>query len=145
MRYKHRAVYFEHEYIINNPYLTTVHELHLALVTHDVNGETHAVALVHMPCLGKELDVERQAGYVACRLWRIVAGDTTACARVVPLPLFHVAAKFGKGLCRAHILIFEWRKFKMYESIYFLVCDSFYASCKHLLAVAQYVRKEDVA
>ena len=38
MRYKSRTVYFEHEYIVNNPYLATLHELHLALVAHGVNG-----------------------------------------------------------------------------------------------------------
>lgn len=106
MRYEPRAVYFDHKYVINNPYLATLYELHFTLVAHDVNGETNAVALVYMSCLGKKLNVERQAVYVLCRLWRIVAGDATACAWIVPLPLFHVAAKFGKGLCCVHTLIF---------------------------------------
>lgn len=103
MRYKPRAVYFKHEYIVDNPYLATIYELHLTLVAHNVNGEAHAVALVYMPRLGEELDVERQAVYVSCRLWGIVAGDTITCAWVIPLPLFHVAAKLGKGLWCAHI------------------------------------------
>ena len=106
MRYESRTVYFKHEYIVDNPYIATLYELHLTLVAHDVNGETHTVALVYMPRLGKKLYVERQAVYVSCRLWRIIASDTTACAWVVPLPLFHVAAKLGKGLCCAHTLIF---------------------------------------
>lgn len=38
MCYKSRAVYFEHKYIVDNPYLSTLHELHLALVAHGVNG-----------------------------------------------------------------------------------------------------------
>ena len=37
MRYKSRAVYFEHEYVIHNPYLATLHELHLALVAQGIN------------------------------------------------------------------------------------------------------------
>ena len=32
MRNKSYAIYFEHEYIVHNPYLATLHELHLALV-----------------------------------------------------------------------------------------------------------------
>ena len=32
MRNKSRAVHFEHKYIVDNPYLATLHELHLALV-----------------------------------------------------------------------------------------------------------------
>ena len=38
MRNKSYAIYFEHEYIVHNPYLATLHELHLALVAHGVNG-----------------------------------------------------------------------------------------------------------
>ena len=61
MCYKSRTVYFEHEYIVHNPYLATLHELHLALVAHGVDGETDAVAGIYMPRLGEETDVEWQA------------------------------------------------------------------------------------
>ena len=37
MRYKSRTVYFQHEYIVDNPYLATHYKLHLALVAHNVN------------------------------------------------------------------------------------------------------------
>ena len=61
MSYKSRAVYFQHEYIVHNPYLATLHELHLALVAQCIDGEADAVAGIYMPCLGEETDVERQA------------------------------------------------------------------------------------
>ena len=38
MRNKSRSVHLEHEYVVHNPYLATLDELHLALVAHGVNG-----------------------------------------------------------------------------------------------------------
>ena len=61
MRNKSRAVHFEHKYIVDNPYLATIHELHLALVAQCIYGEADAGAGIYMPCLGEETDVERQA------------------------------------------------------------------------------------
>lgn len=95
MRYKSCSVHLQHEYIVHNPYLATLHELHLALVAQGINGEADAVASIYMPRLGKEADVEWQACYITRCLRRIEAGDTLPCARVVPLPLLHIAAKFG--------------------------------------------------
>ena len=98
MRYKSRTVHLQHEYIVHNPYLATLHELHLALVAHGVNGEADAVAGIYMPRLGKETDVEWQACHIPRCLWRIETSDALPCTRVVPLPLFHKSAKFGVGL-----------------------------------------------
>ena len=105
MCYKSRTVYFEHEDVVHNPYLATLHELHLALVAHGVNGEAYAVAGIDMPCLGKETDIERHACHISRCLRRIETCDTLPCARVVPLPLLYVAAKFGVGLCYTHVRI----------------------------------------
>ena len=102
MRYESRAVHFEHEYVVHNSYLPTLDELHLALVAHGVNGEAYAVACIYMPRLGEETDVERQACHVTCCLRWIKTSDTLPRARVVPLPLLHIAAKFCVGLCDAH-------------------------------------------
>ena len=74
MCYKSRAVYFEHEYIVNNPYLATLHKLHLALMLEDVNRETHTVAFINVACLGQETDKERFALYVSGGLWMHIAG-----------------------------------------------------------------------
>ena len=102
MRNKSRAVYFQHEYIVHNPYLATLDELHLALVAQGINREADTVAGIYMPRLGEETDVEWQACHVArCLRW-IKASDTLSRTRVVPLPLLHIAAKFGVGLCYAH-------------------------------------------
>ena len=95
MRYKSRAVHFKHKYVIHNSYLATLHELHLALVAQCVYGEADAGAGVYMSRLGKKTDVERHSRHVSCCLLRIETSDTLPCARVVPLPLFYVAAKFG--------------------------------------------------
>ena len=95
MRYKSRAVHFKHKYVIHNSYLATLHELHPALVAQCIYGEADAVAGVYMSRLGEETDVERQARHICRCLWRIETSDTLSCARVVPLPLFYVAAKFG--------------------------------------------------
>ena len=38
MRYKSRAIHFEHEDVVYNPYLATLHKLHPSLVAHGVNG-----------------------------------------------------------------------------------------------------------
>ena len=102
MGYKSRSVDFEHEDVVHNPYHTTLHELHPSLVAQGVNGEADAVAGIHMPRLGEEADVERQACNVSRCLWRIETCDTLPCARVVPLPLFHIFAKFGVGMCYSH-------------------------------------------
>ena len=59
MRYKSRAVHFEHKYVVHNPYLATLHELHLALVAQCIDGEADAVAGIYMSRLGKETNVER--------------------------------------------------------------------------------------
>ena len=99
MCYKSRTVYFEHESIVPNPYFTTLDELHLALVAHGVNGEADAGAGVYMSRLGKETYVKRHSRHVPCCLRRIETSDTLSRARVVPLPLLHIAAKFGVGLC----------------------------------------------
>ena len=102
MRYKRRAVHFKYQYVVHNPYFSTIHELHLALVAHNIDGKAHAVAFIYMSRLGEELDVERQAGYVSCRLRGIVASNTVACAWVVPLPLFHILAKLSVGMRYSH-------------------------------------------
>lgn len=102
MCYKSRAIHLQHKDVVHNPYLATIHELHLALVAHGVNGEADAVSGIYMPRLGEETDVEWQACHVPrCLRW-IETCDALPCARVVPLPLFHIAAKFGVGLCYAH-------------------------------------------
>lgn len=98
MRYESRTVYFEHKYIIDNPYLSALNKLHLALMPHGVYGKTDACAYVHMPGLGKELDVERHSLHVPCRLRRIKPRDTLSRAWVMPLPFLHVSAKLGVGL-----------------------------------------------
>lgn len=59
MSYKSRAVYFQHKYIVHNPYLATLDELHLALMAQGVNQEADAGAGVYMSRLGKETYVER--------------------------------------------------------------------------------------
>lgn len=102
MRNKFRAVHFKHEYIVDNPYFTTLYKLHLALMAQCVDGEAYAVAGIYMPRLGKETDVERQACNVSRSLRRVETRDTLPCTRVVPLPLLYKAAKFGVGLCYAH-------------------------------------------
>ena len=48
MRNKSRAVYFQHKYIIDNPYFTTLDELHLALMAVDVYSEAYALSLIHI-------------------------------------------------------------------------------------------------
>ena len=108
MRNKSRAVYFQHKYIVDNPYFTTLHELHPSLVAQCIDGEADAVAGIYMPRLGKKTDVERQARHASCCLWRVETSDTLSCARIGPLPLLYVAAKFGVGLCYAHFLKFEF-------------------------------------
>ena len=59
MRYKSRAVHFEHKYVVHNSYLATLHELHLTLVAQCIDGEADAVAGIYMSRLGKETNVER--------------------------------------------------------------------------------------
>lgn len=107
MCYKSRTVYFKHEYIVHNPYLATIHKLYPTLVAHGVNGEADAVAGIYMPSLGQETDVERHACHVTRCLWRVETCNALTCARIVPLPLLYVAAKFGVGLCDAHVLNVE--------------------------------------
>lgn len=102
MRYESRAIHFKHEYVVHNSYLATLHELHLALVAHGVNGEADAVAGIYMPRLGEETDVEWQTCHVSRCLWRIETSDTLSRARVVPLPLLHILAKLCVGMCYAH-------------------------------------------
>lgn len=98
MSYKSCSIHFEHEYVIHDPYLSTLHKLHSSLVAQGINGEADAVAGIYMPRLGEETDVEWQACHVSrCLRW-IEARDTLSRARVVPLPLFHKSAKFGVGL-----------------------------------------------
>ena len=99
MRYKSRAVYFQYKYIVDNPYFTTFHKLHPALVAQYVNGETDAIAGIYMPRLGKKTNIKRHTRHVTCCLRWIKASDTLPRTRVVPLPLLHIAAKFGVGLC----------------------------------------------
>lgn len=102
MRYKSRTIDFEHKYVVHNPYLATLHKLHLALMAQGVNREADAGARIYMPRLCEKLDVERHTCYVSCCLWRIETCDTLPRARVVPLPLLHIAAKLGIGLCYTH-------------------------------------------
>ena len=99
MCYKSRSIHLEHKDVVNNSYLATLHKLHLALVAQCVYGEADAVAGIYMPRLGKETYVKRQARHVSCCLRWIKASDTLSRTRVVPLPLLHIAAKFGVGLC----------------------------------------------
>lgn len=89
MRYKPRAVYFEHKYIVHNSYLPTLDELHLALMAYGVNGEADAGAGVYMSRLGEETNVERQTLHIPRCLRRVESGHTLPRARVVPLPFFN--------------------------------------------------------
>ena len=102
MRYKSCSIHFEDKDVVHNPYRATIHELHVALVSQGIYGEADAVAGIYMPRLGEETDVERQARHIFRCLRRITC-DTLPCSRVVPLPLFYVAAKFGIGLGDAHV------------------------------------------
>lgn len=96
MRDESRAVYFQHKYIIDNPYLATLHELHLALMAYGVNGEADAGAGVYVSRLSEETNVERHTLYVpGCLRW-IEASDALSRAWVVPLPLLHEAAQLGE-------------------------------------------------
>lgn len=99
MRYESRAVYFEHKYIVDNPYLTTLHELHLALMAVGVYGEADACARVYVSCLGKELYVKRHTLHVSGCLLRIEARDSLSRAWVVPLPFLHKSAQLSVRLC----------------------------------------------
>ena len=102
MSYKSCSVNLQHKDVVHNPYRATLHELHPSLMAQCVNGEAYAVAGIYMPRLGKETDVERQACHVSrCLRW-IEPRDTLPCARVVPLPLFHILAKFSVGMCYSH-------------------------------------------
>ena len=103
MSYKSCSVHFEHEDVVHNPYHATLHELHPSLMAQCVNGEANTVACIYMTRRGKETDVEWQACHVPRCLWWIETSDALSCARVVPLPLFHIAAKFGVGLSDAHV------------------------------------------
>lgn len=96
MRYNSRAIYFEHEYVVHNPYLATLHKLHLALVAYGVNREADTGAGVYMSRLCEKTYVERHTCHVACCLRWIEAGDALTRAWVVPLPLFHIAAQLGE-------------------------------------------------
>lgn len=98
MRYESRAVYFKHEYIVDNSYLATHHELHLALMAVGVYGKADACARVYMPPLSEELDIERHSLHVTCCLRRVESSDTASRARIVPLPFFHVSAQLCVGL-----------------------------------------------
>ena len=102
MRNKSRAVHFKHKYVVHNPYRATLHELHLALVAQCIYGEADAGAGVYMSRLGEETYVKRHSRHVSRCLWRVETSDTLPCARIGPLPLLYVAAKFGVGLCYAH-------------------------------------------
>lgn len=89
MRYESRAVHFKHEYVVHNPYLPALDELHLALMAHGVNGEAYAAASIYMPRLGEETNVERHTCHITRCLRRIETSDTLSRARVVPLPFFN--------------------------------------------------------
>ena len=102
MCYKSRTVYFQYKDVVHYPYRATLHKLHPSLVAQCVNGEADAVAGIYMPRLGKETDVERQACHVSRCLRRIEPSDTLPCARVVPLPLFHILAKLSVGMRYSH-------------------------------------------
>ena len=102
MSYKSCSVHFQHEDVVYNPYHATLHKLYPSLVAQSVNGEAYAVAGIYMPRLCQETDVEWQACHVPCCLWSIEPSDALPCARVVPLPLFHILAKFGVGMCYSH-------------------------------------------
>ena len=95
MRNKSRTVYFQHKYIVDNPYFTTLDELHLALMAVDVYGEAYACTDVYVSRLGEKLDVERHTLHVPGCLWRIKTRDPTSRARVIPLPFLHISAKLG--------------------------------------------------
>lgn len=96
MRNESCAVYFQHKYIVDNPYLATLHELHLALVAYGVNREADAGAGVYVSRLCEETNVERHTLYVLSRLRWIEASNALSRAWVVPLPLLHEAAQFGE-------------------------------------------------
>lgn len=96
MRNESRAVYFQHKYIVDNPYLATLHELHLALVAYGVNGEADAGAGVYVSRLCEETNVKRHTLHVpGCLRW-IEASNALPRAWVVPLPLLHKAAQLGE-------------------------------------------------
>lgn len=96
MRNESRAVYFQHKYVVDNPYLTTFHKLHLALVAYGVNGEADAGSGVYVSRLSEETNVERHTLYVpGCLRW-IETCDALSRAWVVPLPLLHEAAQLGE-------------------------------------------------
>lgn len=90
-----RAVYFEHKYIVDNPYITALHELHLALMSQCVYREAHTVACINMSRLGDELDVKRMPPHLGGGLRMHVARDEIPAARVYPLPFLGICPQIG--------------------------------------------------
>ena len=90
MSYKSRAIYFQHQNIVDHTYRTTIHKLHLALMLEDVNREAYAVAFINMPCLGQKTDEERFALDVSCGLWMHITRHLLTRSWVGPLPLLAV-------------------------------------------------------
>lgn len=70
---KSRAIYFQHQNVVDHTYRATLHKLHLALMLEYVNRETYAVAFINVACLGQKTDEERFALYVCGGLWMHVA------------------------------------------------------------------------
>lgn len=98
MCYKSRAIHFEHEDVVHNPYLATLHELHLALMSVRVHREADATALVDMPSLGEKLDVKRGPLHLACRLRMHITSYQLTRPGVYPLPSLAKAAQFCVAL-----------------------------------------------
>lgn len=94
------TIYFEYQDVVHYPYLLAVDELHLSLVAQHIYLQANAFTFIHMPRLGKELDVKRLALYLPRRLWMHIASYLLTAAWVYPLPLF---AKLAEVLIRLGI------------------------------------------
>lgn len=98
MRDEASAVHLQHQDVVHHPYLFTLYELHLALMSEYVHLQADAFTLVHMPRLGEKLDVKRLALYTSRCLWMNVASDPLPTVRVYPLPFLRVLPKILIGL-----------------------------------------------
>lgn len=89
------AIHLQHQDVVHHPYLTALHELHLALVSHHIDRKADAIPLVHVSGLGNKLDVERLALYFSRRLRMNIARNELLAPGVNPLPLLTEEAKVG--------------------------------------------------
>lgn len=95
MRDESGAIHLQYQDVVHHSYLLALYKLNHTLMAKHIHLQANALTLIHVPSLGKKLDVERLTLHLSCGLWVDIPRNLLPATWVYPLPLLAELSKIG--------------------------------------------------